>query len=60
MATKFKKGDVVQVNKVIPKGPVLALHMNSDGEFFYEIEWTDAEGVAQKRWFAEDELVAGA
>jgi uncharacterized protein YodC (DUF2158 family) len=60
MATKFKKGEIVQVNKVIPKGPVLALHMNADGEFFYEIEWTDAEGVTQQRWFAEDELVAGA
>jgi len=34
--------------------------MNSSGEFFYEIEWVDAEGVTQKRWFAENELVAGA
>jgi uncharacterized protein YodC (DUF2158 family) len=60
MATKFKKGEIVQVNKVLPKGPVLALHMSAEGEFFYEIEWTDAEGVTQQRWFAEDELVAGA
>jgi len=60
MATKFSKGQVVQVDKVIPSGPVTALHMNSDGDFFYEIEWVDAEGVAQKRWFAENELVAGA
>lgn len=60
MATKFSKGQVVQVDKVIPKGPVTALHMNSSGEFFYEIEWVDANGVKQKRWFAEHELVAGA
>ena len=60
MATKFKKGEVVQVNKVIPSGPVTALHMNANGDFFYEIEWVDAEGATQKRWFAENELVAGA
>ncbi len=33
MATKFSKGQVVQVDKVVPKGPVTALHMNSSGEF---------------------------
>ena len=31
MATKFKKGDEVRVDQVIPHGPVKALHMNSDG-----------------------------
>jgi uncharacterized protein YodC (DUF2158 family) len=59
MATKFKKGDVVKVNQVIPQGPVKALHMSSDGEFTYLIEWVDAEGVSQQRWFAEDDLIAG-
>jgi uncharacterized protein YodC (DUF2158 family) len=59
MATKFKKGDVVTVNQVLPKGPVQSLHMSSDGEFFYEIEWVDAEGATQKRWFAENDLIAG-
>jgi uncharacterized protein YodC (DUF2158 family) len=59
MATKFKKGDEVRVKQVIPHGPVQALHMNSDGEFFYLIEWVDASGASQKRWFAEDELTAG-
>jgi len=59
MATKFKKGDEVRVDQVIPHGPVKALHMNSDGEFSYLIEWVDAKGVPQQRWFAEDDLVAG-
>lgn len=59
MATKFKKGDVVKVAQVIPQGPVQALRMDEDGTVYCLIEWTDADGVAQKRWFAEDELVAG-
>ena len=58
MATKFKKGELVRVNKVIPEGPVKALHMSSDGEFSYQIEWVDAEGVTQQRWFDEDDLIA--
>lgn len=59
MATKFKKGDVVTLNAVVPKGPVQALRMDEDGNFFYMIEWTDAEGVTHQRWFKEDELIAG-
>jgi uncharacterized protein YodC (DUF2158 family) len=59
MATKFKKGDVVAVNSVIPSGPVEALSMDEDGVFRYLITWTDANGVEQKRWFTEDTLVAG-
>lgn len=58
MATKFKKGEVVKVDAVIPQGPVQALRMDEDGNFFYLIEWTDKDGVAQARWFREDELVA--
>ena len=59
MATKFKKGDVVKLNSVVPQGPVQALRMDEDGNFFYMIEWADAEGNTQQRWFAEDELIAG-
>ena len=55
----FKKGDVVKVNKTVPQGPVLALRMDEEGTVFCLIEWTDDEGVAQQRWFAESELVAG-
>ncbi len=58
MATKFTKGQEVKVNAVIPQGPVKALRMDEDGNFFYHIEWTDANGVAHNRWFAEEELVA--
>lgn len=58
MATKFAKGQEVKVNAVIPQGPVTALRMTDDGEFYYQIEWTDVSGVTQTRWFREEELVA--
>jgi uncharacterized protein YodC (DUF2158 family) len=58
MATKFKKGDVVKVSAVIPEGPVQALRMDEEGNFFYLIEWDTPEGK-QQRWFDENDLVAG-
>ena len=58
MATKFKKGDVVKLDAVVPQGPVEALRMDEDGNFFYLVEWTDAEGNDQQRWFEESQLVA--
>ena len=58
MATKFKKGDVVEVLAVKPQGPVEALRMDEDGNFFYLISWTDLDGNQQQRWFAEDQLIA--
>ena len=58
MATKFVKGQEVTVNAVIPHGPVVALRMDEDGNFFYQISWVDAKGVTQTRWFAEDNLVS--
>jgi uncharacterized protein YodC (DUF2158 family) len=58
MATKFKKSETVRVKVVVPQGPVIALRMNEDGEFFYLVEWTDADGVKQQRWFEESELEA--
>lgn len=57
MATAFKKGQVVRVREVVPEGPVQALRMDEDGTVYYLIQWTDADGVAQERWFAEDALV---
>lgn len=57
MATQFKKGDVVKVRAVVPEGPVQALRMNEDGVVSYLIEWTDAEGIVQQRWFEEDTLI---
>lgn len=53
---KFKKGDAVKVQAVIPQGPVLALRMDEDGVIYCLVEWTDVEGKIQQRWFAEDEL----
>lgn len=58
MATKFKKGESVRINAVIPQGPVVALRMNEDGEFFYLVEWTDINGKTQRRWFKESVLEA--
>jgi hypothetical protein len=58
MATAFKKGDVVEVKAVQPKGPVLALRMDEDGIVYYLIEWADVNGLTQQRWFEESSLTA--
>lgn len=58
MATTFKKGDTVKLITVIPQGPVEALRMDEDGNFFYLISWTDADGSTKSRWFEEAELAA--
>lgn len=59
MATKFKKGDTVKLMSVVPQGPVEAVRMDDDGNFFYQISWKDVDGESQQRWFAEEELVKG-
>ena len=53
----FKKGDKVRVKAVVPEGPVVALRMTEDGVVYYLVEWVDAEGNAQQRWFMEDQLM---
>jgi hypothetical protein len=58
MATKYTKNQNVRLKSVVPQGPVVALRMNEDGQFFYLVEWTDADGVKQQRWFEESELEA--
>jgi hypothetical protein len=58
MATKFKKDDIVKLISVVPEGPVVALRMDEDGNFFYMVEWTDADGNVTQRWFEEHQLVA--
>jgi hypothetical protein len=58
MPTTYVKNQTVRLKSVVPQGPVVALRMNEDGEFFYLVEWTDADGVKQQRWFAEAELEA--
>lgn len=57
MATKFTKGQEVKVKAVVPQGPVMALRMDEDGNFFYMLEWVDADGNTQTRWFDEKDLV---
>jgi uncharacterized protein YodC (DUF2158 family) len=57
MATKFTKGDVVKVKAVVPQGPVVKFRMDEDsGTVSYLLQWVDADGHSQERWFAEDEL----
>ena len=58
MATKFTKNQNVRLKIVTPEGPVAALRMNEDGEFFYLIQWEDANGDVQSRWFKEEDLEA--
>lgn len=58
MATKFVKDQEVKLSAVVPQGPVAALRMTEDGVFFYLIQWEDADGVTQQRWFEESELEA--
>jgi uncharacterized protein YodC (DUF2158 family) len=57
MAAKFKIGDNVKLNTVVPEGPVKQFRMTDDGTIQCLIDWTDTEGVAQERWFNEDDLV---
>lgn len=56
---KFKKGQAVKLQAVVPAGPVLAMRMDEDGNVQYLVGWTDANGAKQQRWFDEDQLVAG-
>lgn len=58
MATKFIKGQEVKLRAVTPEGPVVKLRMDEDGGFFYLLEWVDADGNNQERWFAESDLTA--
>ncbi len=57
MATTFKKGDSVKVNAVIPSGEIQALRMEEDGTVLCLLEWVDANGATQKRWFDENDLI---
>ena len=59
MALTFQKGQTVTLkNPAVPTGPVVGFKMDNDGNVSYLIEWTDAAGQMQQRWFAEAELVA--
>ena len=56
MASKFKRGDVVALTAVVPTGPVQSIRMDEDGNVQYLVEWADADGETQQRWFDEEQL----
>ena len=59
MALAFQKGQTVTLKTpAVPTGPVIGFKMDNDGNVSYLIEWTDATGAKQQRWFAESDLVA--
>ena len=59
MALMFQKGQTVTLkNPAVPTGPVVGFRVDSDGNVSYLVEWVDAAGESQQRWFAEDELTA--
>lgn len=59
MALTFQKGQTVTMkNPAVPTGPVVGFKIDSEGNMSYLIEWTDALGNSQQRWFPESELTA--
>lgn len=58
MALAFQKGQTVMLKTTPPTGPVVGFKVDGEGTMFYLIEWTDAAGETQQRWFAESELQA--
>jgi uncharacterized protein YodC (DUF2158 family) len=59
MALTFQKGQNVTLKTpAVPNGPVIGFKMDGDGNVAYLVEWTDASGDVQQRWFTEAELVA--
>lgn len=59
MALTFQKGQTVTLKTpAVPTGPVVGFKVDSDGNVSYLIEWADAEGQSQQRWFSESELTA--
>lgn len=58
MAASFKVGQEVQLITVIPKGPVMQLAVDQEGNIEYLVTYKDSDGDFQSRWFKEDELIA--
>ena len=57
MAASFKIGNQVRLNSVPPQGSVVQLSVDQEGNIQYLVEFADAQGQMQQRWFKEDELV---
>ena len=59
MALTFQKGQTVTLKTpAVPTGPVVGFKVDNDGNVSYLIEWTDADGNKQQRWFPESALTA--
>lgn len=58
MALAFQKGQTVALKVTPPAGPVMGFRVDGEGNVSYLVEWINAEGQTQQRWFAEDELQA--
>lgn len=59
MALTFQKGQNVTLkNPAVPTGPVVGFKVDNDGNVSYLIQWSDAQGEQQQRWFSEGELTA--
>lgn len=56
MAANFKPGTQVKLNIAQPQGEVQQLSVSQEGDIQYLVEFTDADGVVQQRWFTEAEL----
>ena len=59
MSVKFKNGDTVRQVIAPIEGQVMRFAFDPQtGEIAYLVSWTDAEGNAHERSFAEDEIEA--
>jgi hypothetical protein len=59
MALMFQKGQTVTLkNPDVPTGPIAGFKVDGEGNVSYLVEWTDASGNSQQRWFTEGELTA--
>ena len=55
----FKTGDAVRYPIPDIDGVIKGAAVNDQAEFLYLVEYTDANGEVQQRYFKADELVAG-
>lgn len=56
MAANFKPGSQVKLNVAQPQGEVVQLAVSQEGDIQYLVQYTDAQGEVQQRWFNEAEL----
>lgn len=59
MALLYQKDQRVTIKVFSPTGRVVGFKVTDAGQVLYLIEWVDAEGESQQRWFPESELTSG-